>query len=516
MRRFPLFLYALAACAAAAQASNGGTLTAAIYDDPQDLNPLIITNGAASAVTSLIYNGLAHYDDKMRLVPELAEGWEISPDGMSWTVHLRSGVKFSDGSRLTADDVAASLKWATDPKNRGVQAGQADYVKSVQIPDARTIRLVFASANPSAESILTVSIVPARKLRAGDSAADLARNALGTGPFRLREHEPGQLVFDANPMYLQGRPYLDRIVLKVFPDQKSAWVALMQGEIELVTDIDYEDCSVVENDSRFTVADYLDFFCYAVFFNLKDPLLSQTPIRRAISAGIDRGDLVNKVLLGAGTPSTGPFRPSTWAYDPDPTLQAFDPARARRILADLGWKDSNGDWILDKDGKPLRFTMVITEGDRTSEDTAKRLQWQLLQVGIQMNVDPQTMEVAMQDTIPKGKFQAILLPANAGIDPDGVATRFWHSSSIGRLNISSYSNAAVDRLIDQGKTTLDLNRRAVSYHEIHRIISTDVPAAFLFFKKRYVAMTSRLRGVTDSHAGFFDSTVYQWYLAQKT
>jgi len=252
-----------------------------------------------------------------------------------------------------------------------------------------------------------------------------------------------------------------------------------------------------------------------VFFNLKDPLLAQPPVRQAISAAIDRADLVSRVLLGAGTPSTGPFRPSTWAYNTDPTLQAFDLTRARKILAGLGWKDSNGDWILDKGGKPLQFSLVIAEGDRTSEDTAKRLQWQLLQAGIQMNVLPMSMEVVMQDTVPNGKFQAILLPANAGIDPDGAVTRFWHSSSIGRLNISSYSNPTVDRLIDQGKTTRDLTLRIATYHEIHRIISTDVPAAFLFFKKRYVAMSSRLRGVSDAHMSFIDSSVYLWYLVPR-
>jgi peptide/nickel transport system substrate-binding protein len=363
-------------------------------------------------------------------------------------------------------------------------------------------------------SMLSRGIAPKRLLQAGEAAeAEFARKPVGAGPFKLVEWKKGQLIFDANPLYYAGRPRLDRIIFRQFADPKKAWTSLMQGETDLVIDIDHEDFAVIEGDPRFSTVEYMDTFCHTLLFNLKDPLFSQPRIRQAISSAIDRADLIAKALQGEGIGTTGPFKPGSWAYNDDPTLQAFDPARARKILGDLGWKDVNGDWVLEKDGAQLKFTALIDKEDKLKEAVAKRLQWQLLQVGVRMDVEVIPLQDLLQTRLGPGAFQATIIQFNATGDPGSSMRVFWHSASIGMSNLSSYRNPEADRLIDLAITTSDFNARKPMYHRIHELIANDVPAVFLYYKKRYNALSSRfhLPGATPEGIRF-DNTIKDWFV----
>jgi peptide/nickel transport system substrate-binding protein len=510
-----LFLITLATAAYAASTPYGGQVTVAIYDEPASLNPLSMVYGGASIIESTFTSSLLTTDAHDELVPDLAERWDVSPDGLTWTFHLRKGVKFSDRTPVTADDVIATFEADLDPKNPDRAVLLSELVKSVKADDDLTVRFILSTPYSLFPSIVQRPIVPVRAVR-GDKAARSAYEAhpIGTGPFMLVEWSKDRTIVDANPNYYQGRPHLDRIVFRRFPDQKQAWTALMQGEIDVVVDVDYDDYKIIKDDPRFTAYDYLDTFNYAIQFNLKDPLLSQLKIRQAISLAIDRNDLIDKALQGAAVSVTGPYVPGTWAYNPDPSIQPFDPAKASSILKDFGWKDTDGDWILEKDGRKLQFTLLIDEGDALKEAAAKRLQWQLLQVGIRMDVQVLPLGELLEGRVFAGKFQATLLQENNYSNPDVMMTTFWHSSAIGSGNLPGYSNPVVDRLILEGKSATDENKKSQIYQQIHRLIANDVPAAFLFYKKRFTATSARLKGFTVGVINLFRGDLPNWYLTQ--
>ena len=160
--------------------------------------------------------------------------------------------------------------------------------------------------------------------------------------------------------------------------------------------------------------------------------------------------------------STARSCPASSFLDPDPSLQAFDPVKAKKLLADLGWKDTDNDWVLEKGGQELSIQVLADKGDTVKEAAANRLQWQLLQAGIKVEFEFLPIQQLFGERLIPGKFQAVFMQSNALGDPDQLLSAFWHSSSIGRSNLSGYRNPEVDRLIDLGRATSDPGRRRKS------------------------------------------------------
>jgi peptide/nickel transport system substrate-binding protein len=508
-----LFLIGIALAAWAEKIPEGGTITIAVYDDPAVLNPLYAPEGAANVIINFFTDSLLLCTPDGVVIPDLAESWEVSPDGLTWTFHLRRGVRFTDGSECTAEDVAFTYQEGSDPKYGLRNADFAQVASGVHAEDRYTFQVFLRKPYGLLPAVLGRGIVPAHSFR-GDKAAEAAfdRHPIGTGPFELGTWEPGRLVFEANTDYFMGRPHLDRVIFTVFEDDKKSWVSLTQGTTDLVAQVDYEDYLLMKNDARFATHSFLDDFCSSLLLNNRDPLFSSRRMRQAVSAAIDRRDLIDTVLAGRGMPANGPFKPGTWACNPDLSLQAFDPAKASRILSELGWKDTNGDLILDMDGVALRFTTLIYQGDRLEEAAAKRLQWQLLQVGIRMDVEALPVQDLIEKRMPHGAFQAALVPFNTYSDPDFPASRFWASASIGSWNVTGYSNREVDRLIDEGRRTTDVGVRAPIYQKMFALIADDAPAAFLYYRNKYTAAISRLKGIEPFGISFSGIFAASWYL----
>ncbi len=334
--------------------------------------------GYAAAIANFFTDGLITFNAAKEVVPDLAESWDVSPDGLTWTFHLRKGVKFSDGTEMTADDVQFTYEQGTSPKYGNPYSDFLQVVRGFKAEGKYTFKVFSKSPYGALPTIMSRPIVPKHCFLNEATEKEYDKHRVGTGPFKLTEWRSGQLTFDANLDYFLGRPHLDRVVFKLFPDNKVAWASLLRGEADYVPEIDYEDYAVIKDDPRFSAYGYLDDFCCSLFFNNKDPLLSNRKIRQAISMAIDRKDLIDKVLQGGGLAANGPFKPGTWPYNPDPALQAYNPALAMKIFADLGWKNKNNEWVLEQSGQELKFKVAIFSGSSSEEMTAKRLQWQLL------------------------------------------------------------------------------------------------------------------------------------------
>jgi peptide/nickel transport system substrate-binding protein len=498
-----LMLLALGGCAA--RQPYGGTVVLASLQDPEDLNPLYYLDTAAPSVGSLVFNSLVTMSEKLEYVPELAQSWQVSQDGRVWSVSLRKGVRFHDGEELTSRDALFTFDAILDPATGSPLAPHYSMVDHVEVTGPYELRFTLKEPYAPFPYLLFQEIVPAHLLEGSEEMASFGRSPVGSGPFRFESWEPGELTLEANEGYFGGRPYLDRLVVKTYPDRARAWSALMAGEAQVVTDLDPEDYRVLEGDSRFRTYGYLDVFYHTLLLNLKDPLLADPRLREALDLCLDRQDLIQSALEGWAEPVSGPFRPGTWPYDPEVPVTPCDRARAAAIFAELGFHDEDGDLILERQGRELALTILADRGDLVKEAVARRLKWQLLQGGVRAEVELLDPQALFEERLYPGRFQAALLQFNAGADPDKFLSFFWHSSRIGSTNLGSYANPEVDRLIEQGRYTWEPEARKGIYHRIHRLIAADRPALFLYVRRVYFAAAAEIRGIEAAPELFYQS-----------
>jgi peptide/nickel transport system substrate-binding protein len=490
----------------------GGTIVLPYRTEPRTFDPMTFDDSSVYFI-NLLFSGLVTFDNKDLAIPVLAEKWEVSPNGLIWTFHLRKNVLFHDGTELTADDVVATYKAAAVPSSNSSIQNVIDIIQGFQAPDRYTFLVILNKPYAPLLSLMQYSIVPARLLADKQyMEKEFSKNPIGAGPFRLSKQAPGEITFTAFDRYFGGKPFLDSVIFRLIPEQKKAWTSFMQGEIDIMMDLDSKDFEVIRKDSRFKSYADLDYFNYMILFNMNDPLLSQKSIRQAFSMAIDRQDIIDKSFPNGGVPSSGPFRPDTWPYNPSAGVQQFYPQQARKTLADLGWKDTDGDWILDKGKEKLGFTLIYDEGDAVKELAAKRIQWQLLQVGVRVDVEALPQEDFLENRLFPGKFQAALIQFNTAGDPDLNTSTFWHSNSIGKFNFAAYRNPDVDKMIEEGRNTSGQEKRTAIYQKINDLISDDAPAIYLFYKKRFAAASQRIGGIQSGFQLFNTESIGKFYI----
>lgn len=490
----------------------GGTVVISTFEEPAGLNPLLYLDTLSPNIGSLVFNTLVNIDEQLEYVPELAESWRVSEDGRSWDLHLREGVAFHDGEEMDAGDVLFTYRTLLDPATESPLSSHYEIVDEVEALDGHSVRFHLSEPYSPFPYLLLLEIVPSHLFTgAAESFAAFARNPVGTGPFVFRSWDGEQIVLSANPEFFEGRPYLDRVIVRWYADQGKAWSALMRGEADVVTDLELEDYRVIVEDERFRTYSYNDVFYHTLLFNLRDPLFSDPRLRLAVDLAIDREDLIGSALDGWAAETTGPFRPGTWPYDPDVPPARYDPGEAARILGELGWRDADGDQILEREGRELAFTILADQGDLLKEAAARRIKWQLFQAGMRVEVELLPPQELFQERLFPGEFQVTLLQFNAGVDPDKFITFFWHSDNIGGSNLGAYANPGVDRLIEAGRTSPDFEERKDLYRRIHARIAADRPAVFLYVRKVFFAASASIQGIKAAPELLYPS-VKDWYI----
>jgi peptide/nickel transport system substrate-binding protein len=245
-------------------------------------------------------------------------------------------------------------------------------------------------------------------------------------------------------------------------------------------------------------------------YNLNEPLFNTIKVRQALSYAINRKGIIDGILLGLGKPCTGPFSYVSWAYNPEAINYDYDPERARRMLAEEGWKDVNNDGVLEKDGKPFRFTIMTNQGNTERIRTAEIIQQNLKAVGIDVNIRVMEWQ-AFLEQIDKRSFDAIILGWSMGRDPD--IYDIWHSSKTkkGEYNFIGYKNPEVDRLLVEGRRTFDMEKRKKIYYRIHAILAEEQPYAFLYVPDALPIVHKRFKGVEVAPLGIMYN-FREWYV----
>mgnify|MGYP005832193583 CR=1 FL=1 len=459
--------------------------------------------GPGSFKMNLIFDALVEKDDK-GLVPWLAEKWDISADGKEYTFRLRKNVKWQDGEAFTADDVKFSIEYVRE--HPPVSGADLTAIESVRVINDHNIKIVLTQPMaPFLDELYSFKIIPEHiwKDVADPNKYSAPEAVIGTGPYRLAEYskEHGTYKFVANENFWGPAPRVKTIEFIPVSDEM---VAFQQNAVDF-TGLSADTVDMFKNDPEVYVFQQPAIWGYELSFNQnKNPILKEKAVRQAFAHAIDREELVEKVGRGAGKPGSMGVLPQDhiW-YNKDVPAYSHDATKARQALADAGWKDTDGDGIMDRDGKKLSFTMILSSTEARIGELVKE---RLKEAGIDITI--QAVESKSRDTkLKQGDFEiAINGYGGWGGDADYLRSKFcgvnfgMTGTSHGRPLIG-YQNDEVDRLaLEQLKET-DTEKRKQIIYELQEVLAEDVPCVPLYYTASYNAYRPK---VYDGWMNMFD------------
>jgi len=477
----------------------------------------VTSDSASHTAAGYVFNGLVRYDRNLKLEGELAESWEVSPDGRKITFHLRKGVTWHDGKPFTSGDVMFTYRRMIDPNTPTAYAEDFKQVTRASNPDPYTFVVEYEKPFAPALASWGMHILPKHLLETYPdiSRSPLNKKPVGTGPFRFVEWKTGEkTVFEANPDYFEGRPYLSRVITRVIPDPATMFLELKSGGIDMMglTPLQYTRQTKTEEFRRsFNKYRYLSFGYTYLGFRLSHPLFSDRRVRQAFAYAINKKEIIEGVLFGLGEEATGPYKPGTWAHNPDVKRYPHDPERAKALLAEAGWKNAGGEGVLEKGGRKFAFTVLTNAGNESRAKTAAIIQQNLAAVGIRMEIRTLEWSAFINEFVDKRKFDAVILGWSISQDPDQYD--IWSSKKTGpkELNFIGFADAEVDRLLEGGRRTFDIEKRKKAYFRIQEILAEEQPYVFLYYPDSLPVVQKRIHGIEPAPAGISYNFI-KWYV----
>ena len=497
--------------------AHGDAIVEGSIGDVSGFLTAVTSDSASHTAAGYVFSGLVRYDKNLKLEGELAESWEVSPDGKRITFRLRKGVTWHDGAPFTSEDVLFTYRRMIDPNTPTAYAEDFKQVKRAETPDPSTFVVEYGKPFAPALASWGMHVLPKHLLAVYPdiSRSPLNKKPVGTGPFRFVEWKTGEkTVFEANPDYFEGRPYLSRVVTRVIPDPATMFLELKSGGIDMmgVTPLQYTRQTETEEFRRsFHKYRYLSFGYTYLGFRLSHPLFSDKRVRQAIAHAIHKKEIIDGVLFGLGQEATGPYKPGTWVHNPDVKRYPYDPQRAKALLGEAGWKDADGDGVLEKEGRKFSFTVLTNAGNESRAKTAAIIQQNLAAVGVKMEIRTLEWAAFINEFVDKRKFDAVILGWSIPQDPDQYD--IWSSKKTGpkELNFVGFQNAEVDRLLEEGRRTFDLEKRKKAYSRIQEILAEEQPYVFLYYPDALPVVHKRIHGIEPAPAGISYNFI-KWYV----
>ena len=509
---FILFL----TCATSAYAKEyGDALVVGSISDARTLVPILASDSASADIVGVVFNALIKYDENLNLVGDLAESWEIQDEGRIIVFHLRKDVLWHDGHQFSARDVEFTYQMLVDPDVPTPYSGDFERIERVELIDDYTIKIVYKEIFAPAFSSWTMPLMPRHILANEDlSQTEFSRNPIGTGPYKFkswRTQEKIELV--ANADYFEHRPFINRYIYRVIPDQATLFLELQTKNVDLtgLSPLQYARQTDTAKFKKYFRKFCLPSFGYTYLgYNLTDVRFKDKRVRQALNYAVDKNEIIQTVLLGLGRQSLGPFLPQSWAFNPQVKAMPFNLQRSRRLLKEAGWQDTDGDGWLDKNGQIFEFTIITNQGNEQRLKTAEVIQHRLAGVGIRVKIKVLEWSVFLAEFIDRRNFAAVLLGWGIGIEPDNFD--IWHSSKTGEgeFNFISYKNEEVDRLLEEARGTFDRKRRKSCYHRIHKIIYDEQPYMFLYISDILSIVHSRFQEIVPAPIGIRYNLIDWW------
>lgn len=453
--------------------------------------------GANQATRLLSREGLILPSRDGRVQPRLAERWTESPDGLTWTFQLRNNAFFHDGTSVKASHVKESLERSLKNNDRDLSPGLADII-AIEVREPRELVIHLAARSTFLLDDLGVAITKTT-----------TNGVVATGPFTVLSTSDTEIVMTAVSNYHRGKPVVDRIVLKSYPAVRTAWAAMMRGEVDFLYEVGPDALEFIEPEASVKVFSFLRNYVYALVFNSKRSFFANSHVRQALNFAVDRPTLVEHAFRGKGVPANGPAWPLHWAYDTSVPQYPYDPSRASALLdaANIPSIQSR-----TNNGVPSRFRFVclVPQSFALWERLALIIQRDLSKIGVDMQIH----EVSFGEfnkRIADGSFDAVMMEMVAGSSISRPHF-FWHSGS--RINTWGYKNADVDRALDEIRRSSTEGSYRTAYRQFQLELLEDPPAIFVALGNVARAVSTRFQVVAPAGSDILP-TIADWHLNEE-
>lgn len=490
----------------AAGESCGHEIVIGINGDGQSANPLYGSDSSTIWRTDQISEPLVFLDwETLQPIPWLAESWEVSDDGTTYTFHLRTGPQWPDGTPLTAEDFEFTVLTILSPDYTGqwqgiytdivgaeeVIAGETTELEGFTVIDEKTFEIKLKAPNAGFLPFTARNFKPIPKhLLEGEKLTPdhpFMQNPVGVGPYRLVEHVKGDhLTMEAKDDYWGEPVCAKRITERIIPDMNALAAALEAGDIDQMNPLEPRYVQQFTGNPDIQIHEPPSPYMDAIYFNFNNEVLANPAVRQAIALTLNMEEFSEKVLGGIQAPILGPLMPASWAYDPEIREPGQDLEKAQEVLAATTI--------------PAGTTLKIktNAGNTTREQMATYAQAQLAKIGITAEVEFQEWSTFFGDVI-DGNFDMIVLTSNAGIpDPDTLHTDY-HTD--GARNYGKYSNPEVDRLLEEARGTMDVDQRKELYKQAQELLVQDLPRIWAYEYLYSIATRSNITNVRPSALG---------------
>lgn len=490
------------AAQARAQGQPGGILKFGLLRDPIAFDPHINYGASSSSLQGNVYNGLAGYDTAGNVAPMLAEKWEITPDGVTYTFMIRQGVTFHNGNPLTADDAVATFDRILNPDTKATRRTELSNVASHTAVDPRTFKVTLKQPYATLLSVLASSEAYVIDKESAQGF-DFTKQMNGTGAFKLESAEKDvRYVLVKNPNYWErGLPYLDRIEQQPIPDDNARVNAFKSGQINFIEYLPFQNMDEIGKDSKFTLFKGFDLY-NIVRLNSSRPPLDNAKVRQALNYAIDRQAVIDVAFGGQGIPITSGllFKGTFWYNDELDGTWKYDPDKAKSLLAEAGFARPQ-DLKLDF----LSATITV------HQDTAQVIASQLQQLGIQVDLRPQDVP---QLTERRTTGDYMMMQDGLSFqwpDPDYYSAYFATGGAAHAVG-AKWSNKEMDDLLAKGRTTIDNNERKKIYKQFEDVLIREAPWIFVMFRPQAEASAANVKGYVRIPGIGLSSERYMQYM----
>jgi peptide/nickel transport system substrate-binding protein len=451
-------------------------LNFALSGNPDTLDPHKTSGTLTFQTLKSVYDTLVEPDARGKIVPALAESWEVSADSLSWTFNLRPGVRFHNGDELTSDDVKATFQRIMSEAVASPNASEFSAIAAMETPDAATI--VLRLSRPYAPLLATLASGWGAILPAGLIASDhdFGGQPVGTGPYRLSEWvRDSKIVLTKNEDYwMPGLPKLDTVVMNIITERAVQVQGLLTGEIDVSYLIDKEDLPLLEENPDVKIEQSLTALILVMAMNCSDPLLSDPRVRQALNHAVDKQTVLD-VAYGGGR-VIGTFMDSGNAYYRDFSgLYGYDPERARALLAEAGAENARLELVL-----PQNYEPHVKAGELYQE--------MLTRVGLDVKIKRVDWSTWISDVYRGGKYQLTVIGHTGKLDPDGILGGYGTESRYVR-----WVNPQAAELIARARETSGFEARKRLYDQALEIMAREVPFLFLGSSYRYVGLRKQVK-----------------------
>ncbi len=513
-----LSLALVAACGGPAENPAGEhTVIVANTVDMQGVNEL--TTQSTTIMNALVYQcwflvlmeeSPDYEDGPPTFEPQLAESYEFSDDRLQLTFHMRSDVEWSDGVPVTAEDVRWTWQAQVHPEVAWVVADSKKWISDVEVVDPHTVTFHFSRVYSGQLQDATLGVIlpkhawsrlPFEEWRQNN--AWFVDNLVVNGPFTLESWEPQQrFVIRRNESYFEpGLPKADRIVIQVTPSYNSGLAMLRSKQAQMLEFIQPADAALIEADPDLRLLSHIPRIFFFVQWNVTRPLFADKKVRRALTLGIDRQEIVDSLYYGYASVAHSVFPSNHWVHNQDLEPWPYDPGQAKALLAEQGWVDSDGDGILDRDGQAFSFDLVTNSESQIRVDLLVIIQEQLKRIGV--DVRTRSMEFnALLTPLAKHDFDAVM--AGLAIDTSLNVEYFFHTNGIDAgYNWGAYSNPEMDRLIEEANAQIDVLAGKPLYDRLQELLHEELPMIFLYEQQRLTGVNNNLKGVEPNQVTTF-------------